>query len=47
MILFQIVFNQIYKCILRAYNPEAFSCDGQDYGYYADVESGCEVTPLV
>ena len=25
------------------YNPESFSCEGQDYGYYADVESGCEV----
>merc|ERR1711881_189178 len=25
------------------YNPESFSCEGQDYGYYADVESGCEI----
>ena len=28
---------------LRPYNPDSFSCEGQDYGYYADVESGCEV----
>ena len=26
------------------YNPDSFSCDDQAYGYYADVESGCEVT---
>ena len=26
------------------YDPESFSCEGQDYGYYADVASGCEVT---
>jgi len=26
------------------YDPAAFSCDGQDYGYYADVASGCEVS---
>ena len=25
------------------YDPNAFSCEGQDYGYYADVASGCEV----
>merc|ERR1712158_7332 len=25
------------------YDPEAFSCEGQDYGYYADVASGCEI----
>merc|ERR1719411_140165 len=25
------------------YNPESFSCEGQDYGYYADVESDCEI----
>ena len=28
------------------YDPESFSCEGQDYGYYADVASGCEVTIL-
>merc|ERR1712212_1256419 len=33
-----------YQDILtRSYNPESFSCEGQDYGYYADVESGCEI----
>jgi len=25
------------------YDPTAFSCEGQDYGYYADVASGCEI----
>jgi len=25
------------------YDPAAFSCEGQDYGYYADVASGCEI----
>jgi len=25
------------------YDPNAFSCEGQDYGYYADVASGCEI----
>merc|ERR1712226_1173472 len=25
------------------YNPDSFSCDDQAYGYYADVESGCEI----
>ena len=30
--------------LLRSYNPESFSCEGQDYGYFADVESGCEVS---
>ena len=30
--------------MLRSYNPDSFSCEGQDYGYYADVESGCEVS---
>ena len=25
------------------YDPNAFSCEGQYYGYYADVASGCEV----
>ena len=30
-------------CVARSYNPESFSCEGQDYGYFADVESGCEV----
>merc|ERR1712150_328758 len=25
------------------YDPESFSCEGQDYGYYADVASGCEI----
>merc|ERR1711874_465078 len=25
------------------YDPESFSCEGQDYGYYADVESNCEI----
>merc|ERR1712072_773365 len=25
------------------YDPDAFSCEGQDYGYYADVASGCEI----
>ena len=29
--------------LLRPYNPDSFSCEGQDYGYYADVESACEV----
>merc|ERR1719228_1003549 len=24
------------------YNP-SFSCDGQEYGYYADIESGCQI----
>jgi len=28
------------------YDPESFSCEGQDYGYYADVASGCEVSIL-
>merc|ERR1711981_1259788 len=25
------------------YDPDAFSCEGQDYCYYADVASGCEI----
>merc|ERR1712243_525890 len=25
------------------YDPNAFSCEGQDYGYYADVARGCEI----
>merc|ERR1711936_936371 len=29
--------------LTRSYNPESFSCEGQDYGYFADVESGCEI----
>ena len=29
--------------LCRPYNPDSFNCDGQDYGYYADVESACEV----
>jgi len=33
-----------YEDILsRPYNPDSFSCEGQDYGYYADVESACEI----
>merc|ERR1712212_104575 len=33
-----------YQDILtRSYNPESFSCEGQYYGYYADVESGREI----
>ena len=28
--------------LCRPYNPDSFSCEGQDYGYYADVESACE-----
>merc|ERR1712106_813880 len=31
------------EILSRAYNPESFSCEGQAYGYYADVDSGCEV----
>merc|ERR1712126_554117 len=26
-----------------SYNPDSFSCDKQAYGYYADIESGCEI----
>ena len=43
----------IILCILlilltiSSYNPDSFSCDNQAYGYYADVESGCEVTCLI
>jgi len=31
------------EILSRSYDPNAFSCEGQDYGYYADVASGCEV----
>ena len=31
------------SALFSPYNPESFSCEGQDYGYYADVESACEV----
>ena len=37
----------IYPCLFFSpYDPESFSCEGQDYGYYADVASGCEVSIL-
>ena len=37
-----------YPCLFFSpYDPESFSCEGQDYGYYADVASGCEVSLLV
>merc|ERR1712008_281484 len=29
--------------LTNPYDPESFSCEGQDYGYYADVASGCEI----
>jgi len=31
------------EILSRSYDQTAFSCDGQAYGYYADVDSGCEV----
>jgi len=31
------------EVLSRSYDQTAFSCDGQEYGYYADVDSGCEV----
>ena len=30
--------------ILQYPYSETFSCEGQDYGYYADVQSGCQVS---
>merc|ERR1711963_161628 len=29
--------------ILQYPNSDTFSCEGQGYGYYADVQSGCQV----
>ena len=26
---------------------DTFSCEGQGYGYYADVDSGCEVRDVI
>ena len=31
--------------ILQYPYSDTFSCDGQEYGYYADVDSGCQVSP--
>ena len=31
------------EVLSNPYDPESFSCEGQAYGYYADVASGCEV----
>merc|ERR1712098_387348 len=31
------------EILSSSYNPDSFSCDNQAYGYYADVESGCEI----
>ena len=30
--------------ILESPYSDTFSCEGQGYGYYADVQSGCQVT---
>merc|ERR1712098_409323 len=35
------------EILSSSYNPDSFSCDNQAYGYYADVESGCEVTCVI
>ena len=29
--------------ILQTPYSDTFSCEGQGYGYYADVQSGCQV----
>jgi len=31
------------EVLSRSYDQTAFSCEGQAYGYYADVDSGCEI----
>ena len=44
---FSLELAGFYPCLFFSpYDPESFSCEGQDYGYYADVASGCEVSFL-
>merc|ERR1739849_66336 len=31
------------EILTNPYDPESYSCEGQAYGYYADVNTGCEV----
>ena len=31
------------EILLKEYNPDSFSCEGRGIGYYANVDSDCQV----